>query len=181
VSELVDSDNWTWKTEVVRANFIAPEADAILNIPLRQGGGDDFWACGLEKSGIYTVKSAYRSLVTRNEHSTLAEGTATTSSTEKQLWDKLWKLKVVPKVRVFWWKVMRGILPVESTLHYRHIAPLARCKVCLSANEDMMHALLYCSHAKGFWEEARNVLNLKVPVLHPATWTRDIICDPVIV
>jgi hypothetical protein len=38
--------------------------------------------------------------------------------------------------------------PVESTLQHRHIAELARCKVCLAANKDMMHALVKCSPAK---------------------------------
>jgi hypothetical protein len=39
VSDLIDSENGTWKFDLVRRNFIAPEADAILNIPLRRGGG----------------------------------------------------------------------------------------------------------------------------------------------
>jgi hypothetical protein len=113
-----------------------------------------------------------------NEFITLEEGTITeTSDSEKQLWTRLWKLKVVPKVRVFWWRVLRGILPVECLLHYRHIAALARCKVCLAANEDMMHALINCSHAKKFWTEARNWLDLRIPDLHPSTWSRDILCD----
>jgi hypothetical protein len=67
---------------------------------------------------------------------------------------------------------------VEATLQYRHIAPLGRCKVCLDANEDMMHALIQCPHAKKFWSEARNWLDLKLPNLHPATWSRDLLCDP---
>jgi hypothetical protein len=116
--------------------------------------------------------------MTRNELSTLAEGTVTeTSSTEKQMWNRLWKLNVVPKVRVFWWRVLRGILPVEGALHHRHIAPLARCKVCFSANEDMRHALIACSHAQRFWREAVSWLELKLPDLHPGTWARDILCD----
>jgi hypothetical protein len=56
VSDLIDSDSWTWKRDLVRKNFTAPEADAILNIPLRRDGGEDFWAWGLERNGIYTVK-----------------------------------------------------------------------------------------------------------------------------
>ena len=60
---------------MVRQIFLAPDADAILNIPLRSSGGEDFLAWALEKSGIYSVKSAYRSLMTRNERHTLEEGT----------------------------------------------------------------------------------------------------------
>jgi hypothetical protein len=180
VYDLINAENWTWKGDLIRSNFTAPEADAILNIPLRRGKGEDYWAWGLERKGVYTVKTAYRSLVTRNELSSLAEVTITeTSQTEERLWDSLWKLNVMPKVRVFWWLVLRGILPVEGTLHHRHIASLARCRVCLSANEDMMHALIRCTHAQKFWTEARSWLDLKLPELHPASWSRDILCDPI--
>ena len=73
----------------------------------------------LEKSGNYTIKSAYRSLMTRNELSSLEEGTIMdTSSANKQLWTALWKLQVVPKVRVFWWRVLRGILADSMTLQH---------------------------------------------------------------
>jgi hypothetical protein len=181
VLELIDSENWTWKEMVIRNNFIAPEADAIMNIPLRLGGGEDFWAWNLEKSGNYTVKTSYRALMTRNEQSALAEGMITGSSVcEKQLWDRLWKLKVVPKVRVFWWRVLRGILPVEQTLQYRHITTLARCKVCFAADEDMRYALLRCTHAMRFWSEARVLLDVKIPDLHPVTWAKDVLIDPIV-
>ena len=42
VSELINSENWTWRIDRVRAQFIPPDAEAILNIPLRSGGGGDF-------------------------------------------------------------------------------------------------------------------------------------------
>ena len=132
-----------------------------------------------KKTGVYSVKSAYRTLMIRNEHRVLEEGSVIESSlTNKQMWTKLWKLNAVPKVRVFWWRVLRGILPVESTLNYRHIATLARCKICLSADEDMYHALIQCSHANRFWIEARDWLGIKLPELHEMTWSRDILCDP---
>lgn len=179
VADLIDNESWSWRADLVRNNFIPPDGDAILNIPLRHGGGDDFWAWAHERSGSYTVKSAYRALMTRNEQLALEEGTITESSeNNKQVWTRLWKLKVLPKVRVFWWRVLRGILPVEMTLQHRHIATLARCKVCKGMDEDILHALIKCSHAQSFWAEARSWLHLKLPDLHPGTWCKDILCDP---
>ena len=76
---------------MVRHFFIPPEAEAILNIPLRRSGGDDFLAWAHERSGIYSVKSAYRALVTRKERVALEEGTVTnTSQTDEQMWKLLW-------------------------------------------------------------------------------------------
>ena len=100
VSDLLCADDGSWDIEKVRRNFIAPDADAILNIPVRSGG-NDYWVWALEKSGCYTVKSAYRSLMTRKEHAALEGTTTGSSSKDIQLWNRLWKLKVVPKVRVF--------------------------------------------------------------------------------
>jgi hypothetical protein len=41
-----------------------------------------------------------------------------------------------------------------------------------------MLLLSTCSHAQRFWTEARSSLNIKLPQLHPITWTRDLVCGP---
>ena len=178
VSELIDTYNWTWKVDLVRATFITPDAEAILNIPLRSDDGDGFLAWAHEITGVYSVKTAYRALTNQKELSAHDEGTATgTSTTDEQMWTKLWKLNVMPKVRVFWWRVIRGILPDEATLKYRHITETNICKLCMAEKEDLMHALLHCSHAHQFWDEASSVLGTRRPRLHPHTWARDVLCD----
>ena len=84
VHELTDDGTWTWKTELVRETFLAPDAEAILNIPIRTGGGEDFFAWAFENLGVYTVKSAYRALVNRKERLALEEGTVTSTSKSEQ-------------------------------------------------------------------------------------------------
>jgi ribonuclease HI len=178
VSQLIDGSSWTWRRDLVRSVFALPDAEAILNIPLRNGGGEDFYAWNHEVSGVYSVKSAYRALVNQKERSAPDEGTVTeTSTTEQQMWAALWKLNVVPKVRVFWWRVLRGILPDECTLKRRHIKQMSTCSICLAMDEDLMHAMIKCSHARRFWEEARRWLGVDLPRLHPTTWAKDILCD----
>lgn len=34
VSDLINTENWAWKTELVRELFIVPDVEVILNIPL---------------------------------------------------------------------------------------------------------------------------------------------------
>lgn len=86
-------------------------------------------------------------------------------------------MKVVPKVRVFWWRVLRGILPDSVTLKRHHIKEIGRCDVWHAMDEDMMHALIKCNHAKAFWRAAKERFSIKLPNLHPDTWSRDIILD----
>ncbi|KAE8780312.1 alanyl-trna synthetase [Hordeum vulgare] len=135
VSELFDADSGTWKIDTVRNNFISPEAEAIFNIPLRRMGGDYTWAWSAEKTRIHTIKSAYQTLMIRNEHLALKEGLVIESSKmKKQLWTRLYG--------------------------------------------DMYHALIQCTHAKCFWREAREWMDIKLPYLHGLTWSRDILYDP---
>jgi hypothetical protein len=60
--------------------FVAPAPEAILNIPLQNGGGDDFYARNHEVLGVYFVKSAYRALVNQKERAALMEGTVSETS-----------------------------------------------------------------------------------------------------
>ena len=84
VSELIDEYTGNWDEQLVRQNFLQPDVEAILNIPLNPAGDEDTLAWSLEKSGIYSVKSAYRTLVTRNELSSLEEGTITEASSSNK-------------------------------------------------------------------------------------------------
>jgi hypothetical protein len=56
VSDIIDTSIWTWRMDLVRSNFALPDDVAILNIPLRNGGGDAFYAWIHEVSGVYSVK-----------------------------------------------------------------------------------------------------------------------------
>jgi hypothetical protein len=85
----------------------------------------------------------------------------------KGLWKKLWKIRVVPKVRTFWWRVLKGFMPDYATLSRCHIKEEIIYGICKSTTEDVKHALIECSHAKLFWEAAKEILNLKLPRLHP--------------
>ena len=40
-----------------------------------------------------------------------------------------------------------------------------------------MHALIQCSHAQRFWNEAFAWFGIRLPPLHPDSWSRDILCD----
>ena len=165
VNQLLTASN-DWNEPLIREIFFAPDVDSILSIPLRSTGGDDWLAWSKEKSGIYTVRSAYKSLMEarQSEEARINNGHVVSSSeNDTELWRRLWKLPVVPKVRVFWWRVLRGILPDYRTLSRRHIMDNSTCALCKAESESVMHALIECSHAKLFWEAAKEILLVKLP------------------
>jgi ribonuclease HI len=161
VEELIDLDLHQWRSQLVRNIFFAPDAELILQIPLRRSIGEDWVAWHHEKSGVYSVRSAYHALV---------------ANKDEEKWKRLWKLDVLPRVRVFWWRVLKGILPDYATLTRRHIRDNSTCAVCKSSSESLYHALMECAHAKLFWAAAGDIFHMKLPRLHPDSWTEDILC-----
>lgn len=77
------------------------------------------------------------------------------------------------RIRVFWWRVLKGYLPARAELLRRHIGDDARCGMCGSGEETLFHSLVTCNQAKLFWVEAFRFFAVKLPRLHPLTWAKD--------
>lgn len=89
-------------------------------------------------------------------------------------WRPPWNLRVQPKIRVLWWRVLKGFLPSFGKLHRCHTSGNAFCPMC-DDNESLLHSLIECDYATGFWKEAEGCFEAKLPQLHPMTWARDIL------
>ena len=67
VSELIDSASATWDRQKVLVTFLPMDARTILGIPLCTSNMEDFWSWSHEKKGLFSVKSAYRMLVSTRQ------------------------------------------------------------------------------------------------------------------
>lgn len=142
VSDLI-SPTGQWREDIIRQQFIPVDANAILSIPVR-GRSDDLWAWEPEKHGVYSVRSAYRLLDAERIREQVV-GRAGCLGNED--WKRIWKLKVPPKVRVFWWRVIHEFLPARLILHRRHLEPIPNCEVCGGDEESIRHVLIECTVA----------------------------------
>jgi ribonuclease HI len=169
VQELLELETDEWKEELLNENFAPVDAYAIMQIPVG-GFGEDMWAWQLEKHGNFTVRSAYKALL-QSKDAILPVGS---DGSEQSYWKKLWKMKVSPKVRNYWWRVIKGIIPCRSVLNMRHIEMISFCQTC-GCDDTIWHALFECTSAKLFWQEIKEITNVKVPVLYPSSWAIDLI------
>ena len=153
VKELVDPLTLTWDHDKLQRFFTPLDAEVISSIPLTTRRQDDFWAWHYEKTGVFSVKSAYRMLVQKKENLIAwLEHTPSTSdirANEKE-WTAIWQLKVPSKIKVFLWRLARHSIPTADVLHRRHIAPHAACLVC-GVPDSWKHSLLECNLAKCVW------------------------------
>jgi hypothetical protein len=106
-------------------NLLPIDAQAVRRIPLGRGQ-EDIWAWEGERHGLYTVRSAYRILADKEAQAQdfKAGRPSHSTGTDNPLWMKVWKAKVPPKVRVFWWKILNDFIPSRANLYRRHMEQL---------------------------------------------------------
>jgi hypothetical protein len=177
VSKLL-SGAGSWDEHALAMNMIPMDANAIRCIPLGRTI-DDFCAWTGEKHGNYSVKSAYMLLMLKEnqEEDHVQDKPSHSAAHNSWVWKKLWQCRVPPKVRVFWWRVSNEFMSSRANLHQRHIEPMDTCVTCGAQPETTYHALISCSYARQFWKSLVELTGVKIPELHPLTWTTDILDD----
>ena len=114
VSELMDPELRCWNRELIMTKFHKEDAKAILRIPLsrRQIVDSVMWLHTTR--GIYSVKLGYYMATQMLREADWAESSRGHSGTK--VWEKLWKLKVPNKIKVFGWRACQNILPTRENL-----------------------------------------------------------------
>lgn len=77
------------------------------------------------------------------------------SSNPSSLWKQIWKLNVLPRVKVFAWRACHEALPTRKGLSKRVAGYDAVCGVCHCEDESVIHAVRECKLARAIWCESR--------------------------
>jgi hypothetical protein len=148
VSVLIKAETGSWDRELIERVFLPSEASLILSMTLSSRAPSDLLVWGGEKSGRYSVRSAYRMLATAEPAG--HPGSSTTDHW-RTFWKKIWSVKVPFKIRNFLWRVCTNALPTLVNLQRRNIVASAKCCFCLVEEEDLMHALWTCPKLLPLW------------------------------
>lgn len=65
-----------------------------------------------------------------------------------QYWQRLWRLKLPEKIKMFLWRASKDILPCNVNLVKRCTPISVMCPRCGAKEETGIHALFECSFAK---------------------------------
>jgi hypothetical protein len=117
VHHLID-DTGSWDETAVRRYFYPCDAAEIFKIKIPSSGAADFVAWHYEKTGIFSVRSAYK-LAVRNFYEAGDIGTSSNSEQGRAAWKKLWQVQVPSKVTVFTMKAANNGLPTRANKKYR--------------------------------------------------------------
>jgi hypothetical protein len=105
VSHLMMRDRKQWDEAIIRRYFYPWDVDEILKIKLSEVEMEDVIAWQFEKSGCFSVRSAYR-LGMRAEHGLGSTSSSSVPSGDRSIWKKFWKLQVPPKVHTIGWRLI---------------------------------------------------------------------------
>jgi len=116
---------------------------SILSIPVPYTAVSDSFCWGFTGSGDFTTKSA-----TWKAHDNIDK--------DHPIWPYkwIWKLDVMPKVRVFLWQLCHNALPGRGILFHRGLQIDPFCPGCPSEIEDLDHIFMHCHMAKAVWDMA---------------------------
>lgn len=159
VADILNSDNSTWKQDLISNFFNAQVCQSIFSTPINSSMGSDQIVWTETTSGDFSVKSCYHYLSSNLSH----PHTSASSSYQNpaHLWKKIWHMTAAPKIKVFMWLACKNSLATRANLFLRHIVPNPNCSLCNQNNpETLEHLFFYCPWTRGIWNHQK----IKIPI-----------------
>lgn len=120
VAQLMDSERGRWNEDVLNRFFRPVDVDEIMKLKPTGRREDDIAAWFYEKSGLFSVWSAWRcsskALVQGKHRLHQLRGMG-----GRPLWKEFWRIKVPHKVRIFGWKFINKGLATRRNKFVRRL------------------------------------------------------------
>ncbi|KAL2935506.1 hypothetical protein RDABS01_018624, partial [Bienertia sinuspersici] len=136
-----------WKVNTLNDIFSKWECEEIQKIVLPQSQLEDVWTWHHIKNELFSVKSAY--FIAQQEKG--SAGPALSSDQRDEVWDKVWRAKVPPKIKIFAWKSIHNGLVVRCNLAKKGMEVDPICPRCGESLETELHMLFSCKEARYVW------------------------------
>ena len=163
VCDLLMDNQQGWDRRKLYRFFDPPLVRRIMGMELPfspEHRDKQFWP--YSKSGYYTTKSGYAIFLQRQN-----EICSMTSSFETKFFRILWGLRMMPKWKLFIWKLWHNGLATKSNLVRRGVGNSSECPICLDDNEDTQHLFRWCPLALEAWDHR----HLSTVPLSPHAWS----------
>ncbi|KAJ4780270.1 RNA-directed DNA polymerase (reverse transcriptase)-related family protein [Rhynchospora pubera] len=151
VADLYDQQAGVWKMRELSMLF-GEEKAVIIDTQVSKPGGSPLLADKLiwlkAKNGKYTVKQGFDQL----------QGAITQVPRDRLnlQWVDMWNWKgIIPKVKVFIWRLISKSLPVAQNMHRRIHALSPVCHRCGEENEFETHCMFFCHSSRVVWFGSR--------------------------
>jgi len=131
-----------WDTAKLTQALPPDLVQAVQGIPIPVTDIPDSFCWGLTGNGEFSTKSA----------TWKAHGITSEQPVWKYKW--VWKVNVMPKIKIFLWQLCHNSLPTRGTLLRRGLQLDPTCPACLHDIEDTDHIFLHCPMVRQTWDLA---------------------------
>ena len=128
VCELINRATKEWNKDKLDRWFLPEDREAILSIPLSSSNTQDRLIWTGNRSGKFTVKSAYMLALEEKLHDTKAD--CSDELVRRRIWKSIWQMKTPQKIKHFSWKASWDILASKSSLAQQKIISDGTCDLC---------------------------------------------------
>jgi ribonuclease HI len=157
VNKLIDQGTRSWNTNLLHELFFDHDVQAILEIDIPQQEQNDRLAWLHEKNGQFSVRSAYRLAYNLKHRNRDVGSSSNNPNGVRSIWNKIWKAKVQPKIRVFGWRLATDTLATKNNKWRRTLEVNNLCSICGNGTEDSHHATVVCTKATALRHAMRRI------------------------
>ncbi|KAJ4778970.1 Ribonuclease H-like superfamily protein [Rhynchospora pubera] len=154
VADLLDPQTGMWNMEDLQRLFGREKAEIIQNdvkIPTPECEMDDRLIWQKSKTGRYSVNEGYKELDLMT-----VQRAAGNIGVQWRVISK-WNF-IVPKVKIFLWRLLSRALPLANNIHRRIRAISPICQRCGQENEYESHCFFFCPGSRRVWFEGKLAL-----------------------
>lgn len=141
VSQLIDQELHSWRSNLVQEVFDADSSKAILaiHIPVRPKADKLIWVHN--PKGNFSVKSTF-CIETEQTYS---------PSSSTMSWNKLWKIQAPERIKMLLWRIGANSLPTKENIQKRVATHDPLCALCQQDTESPIHLFMKCPIARALW------------------------------
>ncbi|XP_021846130.2 uncharacterized protein [Spinacia oleracea] len=133
-----------WNLAEINSSFEFLDARRILSMELPSSNAEDFLYWKYHISGKLSVKSAYAMLV-------LGDSSDYGLNSESVFYKSLWSMKILPKWKIFFWKLLHNGIATKANLGRRGVQLSTVCDECNAGDEDLQHLFRFRKFAQDVW------------------------------
>ncbi|KAF7815391.1 reverse transcriptase [Senna tora] len=143
--------NGVWDFQKLKMWVSREEAIQIRRIPISISRCSDKLTWAFSRNGEYTVKSGYIEMKRSFDARMSTAKAGLSLQVPSSLWPSIWKIKALPKVKHFLWRLCTNSLPLKENLFKRRCNLSSLCPICELEPETPEHLLFFCSWARAVW------------------------------
>ena len=138
VAQLIDFEQHTWRTSLLRNIFNPTSAQAILSIRIPSTPCPDKLMWITDSKGLFSIKSAYNQMISNTP----------SQASFAVIWSKIWKIRGPERIKMFLWRVATNTLPTRENLMTRMDITEPWCVLYNQEVESASHLFFKCPAVK---------------------------------